>query len=72
MILPSGVMHSDEFQPLREFVLESDGEKRFEVFDSVPDFLFDQGKLEKNSNTNINQRTVIVLVKLSEEVKILT
>lgn len=72
MILPSGVMHSDDFQILRDFVLESNGEKRFEVFDSVPDFLFDQGKLEKNSNTNINQRTVIVLVRLSAHTKILT
>ena len=56
-----------QFAPLRNYVLGLDASVSLNVFDSVPDFLFDQGKIETNSNTNINQRTVIITVNNAEE-----
>ena len=43
-----------------------------QIFDSVPDFLFDQGKIESNTNTNINQRTTILLLNRNEKNSIYT
>jgi hypothetical protein len=59
-IVPLSLVGAKETQSLRDFLLEEDAEIRLQIFDSVPDFLFDQGKIESNTNTNINQRTVIV------------
>ena len=72
MILPQGVVVSREAASLRSFLLGVPGSKKFQVFDSVPDFLFDQGKIESNTNTNINQRTTIVTVEKGSEEEILT
>jgi len=72
MIIPQAVMGARETQSLRNHVLSLDAEVRFQVFDSVPDFLFDQGKIESNTNTNINQRTVIVSVSKRKSKKIFT
>ncbi len=72
MILPQGVVVSRDADRLRSFLLGIRGSKTFQVFDSVPDFLFDQGKIESNSNTNINQRTTIVTVQKGREEEILT
>ena len=72
MIIPQAVMGARETQSLRNHVLSLDAEVRFQVFDSVPDFLFDQGKIESNTNTNINQRTVIVSVSKSKSKQIFT
>ena len=66
MIIPQAVMGARETQSLRNHVLNLNAEVKFQVFDSVPDFLFDQGKIESNTNTNINQRTVIVSVSKKE------
>lgn len=60
MIIPQAVMGARETKSLRERLLKEDARVVLQVFDSVPDFLFDQGKIESNSNTNINQRTTIV------------
>ena len=59
-IVPQSIVGSKETQSLRDLLLAQDGELTFQVFDSVPDFLFDQGKIESNSNTSINQRTTII------------
>ena len=72
MIIPQAVMGARETQSLRNHVLNLNAEVKFQVFDSVPDFLFDQGKIESNSNTNINQRTVIVSVSKGKSKKIFT
>jgi hypothetical protein len=64
MIVPQSLMVSKNGSEVRKHLLKLDGRIEFQVFDSVPDFLFDQGKIEKNTNTNINQRTVIVTVDL--------
>jgi hypothetical protein len=72
MIIPQAVMGARETQSLRNHVLSLNAEVKFQVFDSVPDFLFDQGKIESNTNTNINQRTVIVSVSKGKSKKIFT
>lgn len=72
MIIPQAVMGARETQTLRNHVLNLNAEVKFQVFDSVPDFLFDQGKIESNTNTNINQRTVIVTVSKRKSKKIFT
>ena len=72
MIIPQSVMGAREAQSLRNLVLNLNAEVKFQVFDSVPDFLFDQGKIESNTNTNINQRTVIVSVSKRRPKKIFT
>jgi hypothetical protein len=72
MIIPQAVMGARETQSLRNHVLNLNAEVKFQVFDSVPDFLFDQGKIESNTNTNINQRTVIVSVSKGKSKKIFT
>jgi len=64
MIIPQSVMVSKNGSKVRKHLLSLNGRIDFQVFDSVPDFLFDQGKIEKNTNTNINQRTVIVTAHL--------
>jgi len=65
-IIPQSIMCSKQIQTLRDIVLDLDASVCLQVFDSVPDFLFDQGKIESNSNTNINQRTTILTVNKSE------
>ena len=72
MIIPQAIMGARETQSLRNHVLNLNAEVKFQVFDSVPDFLFDQGKIESNTNTNINQRTVIVSVSKRRSKKIFT
>lgn len=72
MIIPQSVMGSKDADILRAFLLEENGAVKFQVFDSVPDFLFDQGKIDNNTNTNINQRTVIVSVDRSAERRVTT
>lgn len=72
MIIPQAVMGAQETESLRNHVLNLNAEIKFQVFDSVPDFLFDQGKIESNTNTNINQRTVIVSVSKRKSRKIFT
>ena len=59
-IVPQSIVGGKETSVLREFLFKQDSQLRFQNFDSVPDFLFDQGKIESNTNTNINQRTTIV------------
>ena len=59
-IVPQSFVVSNDAESLRRFVLKQDAEFRLQVFDSVPDFLFDQGKIESNSNTSINQRTAMI------------
>ena len=59
-IVPQSFVVSNDAECLRRFVLKQDAEFRLQVFDSVPDFLFDQGKIESNSNTSINQRTAMI------------
>ena len=65
MIVPQSIMGSKETDSIRKLLLKQNGECTFQVFDSVPDFLFDQGKLDSNTNTNINQRTCIITVDFS-------
>lgn len=72
MIIPQAIMGARETQYLRDHLLNLKAEVKFQVFDSVPDFLFDQGKIESNSNTNINQRTVIVSASFGKPKKIFT
>ena len=62
LIIPQSIIGSKESLPLREIILNQDAKVTFQIFDSVPDFLFDQGKIESNTNTNINQRTAIITV----------
>jgi len=71
-IVPQSVVGAKETQPLRDFLLSNDAEIRFQIFDSVPDFLFDQGKIESNTNTNINQRTVIISLNRNKRKAIYT
>ena len=66
-IIPQSFVGGKQFAPLRNYVLGLDASVSLNVFDSVPDFLFDQGKIETNSNTNINQRTAIITINNAEE-----
>ena len=72
LIVPQSIMGSKQIQPLRDILLKLDASIRLQVFDSVPDFLFDQGKIESNSNTSINQRTTILIVDKSEDKSLTT
>ena len=71
-IVPQSIVGAKETQPLRDFLFKKDAEIRFQVFDSVPDFLFDQGKIESNTNTNINQRTAIITLNQNKRKAIYT
>jgi len=71
-IMPQGVLGAKDTQSLRDFLFREDGEISFQTFDSVPDFLFDQGKIESNTNTNINQRTTITTVNRDKRKSIFT
>ena len=59
-IVPQSIVVSNDADCLRKYLLKQAAEIRLQIFDSVPDFLFDQGKIESNSNTSINQRTAII------------
>tara|TARA_B110000003_G_scaffold133666_1_gene135638 strand:+ start:12234 stop:14210 length:1977 start_codon:yes stop_codon:yes gene_type:complete len=72
MIVPLAVVNSNDGRALREFLLSKEGSLVFQNFDSVPDFLFDQGKIENNTNTNINQRTTIITLNLSKKKEVKT
>jgi len=61
-IVPQSIVGALGTQSLRDFLFEQEASLKFQVFDSVPDFLFDQGKIESNTNTSINQRTTIVFI----------
>jgi hypothetical protein len=65
-IVPQSIVASKETLPLRQRLIEDGSSLRMQIFDSVPDFLFDQGKIESNTNTNINQRTTILLLNRNE------
>ena len=71
-IVPQSVVGGKETSSLREFLFSKDAEIRFQIFDSVPDFLFDQGKIESNTNTNINQRTVIINMNKNRQESVYT
>jgi hypothetical protein len=60
MIVPISLLNSKQAKSVRSMILEEEGSVGFENFDCVPGFLFDQGKIEDNSNTNITQRTTIL------------
>jgi len=66
IIVPQSFMVGNNFKPLREIILSLPHSIKFQVFDSVPDFLFDQGKIDANSNKSINQRTTIITVDKSK------
>ena len=66
-IIPQSIVASKETLPLRQRLIDDESSLRMQIFDSVPDFLFDQGKIESNTNTNINQRTTIVLLNRNEK-----
>jgi hypothetical protein len=61
-IVPQSIVGALGTQSLRDLFFEQEAALKFQVFDSVPDFLFDQGKIESNTNTSINQRTTIVFI----------
>ena len=61
-IVPQSIVGAVGTQSLRDLIFEQEAALKFQVFDSVPDFLFDQGKIESNTNTSINQRTTIVFI----------
>ena len=48
---------ADDHNIQSAFLFEQNSQLKFQIFDSVPDFLFDQGKIESNTNTNINTNT---------------
>jgi hypothetical protein len=72
MIVPLNIINSRECLVLRELIFAENCYVAFQNFDSVPDFLFDQGKIEENSNTNITQRTTILTINKSRSSKIMT
>ena len=43
-IVPQSIVISKETMPLRKRLIEDSSSLRMQTFDSVPDFLFDQGK----------------------------
>jgi hypothetical protein len=71
-IVPQSIVASKETLPLRQRLIDDESSLRMQIFDSVPDFLFDQGKIESNTNTNINQRTTILLLNRNEKNSIYT
>ena len=71
-IVPQSIVISKETMPLRKRLIEDSSSLRMQTFDSVPDFLFDQGKIESNTNTNINQRTTIVTLDRTEKNSVFT
>jgi hypothetical protein len=71
-IIPQSIVASKETLPLRQRLINDESSLRMQIFDSVPDFLFDQGKIESNTNTNINQRTTILLLNRNEKNSIYT
>ncbi|MDA1167643.1 MAG: Eco57I restriction-modification methylase domain-containing protein, partial [archaeon] len=66
-IVPQSIVASKETLPLRQRLIDERSSLSLQIFDSVPDFLFDQGKIESNTNTNINQRTAILLLDRNQE-----
>ena len=71
-IVPQSVIGGKDTQALRDFLFRERAKIIFHIFDSVPDFLFDQGKIESNTNTNINQRTTIISLTRSKRKTIYT
>jgi len=71
-IVPQSIVASKETLPLRQRLIDDESSLRMQIFDSVPDFLFDQGKIESNTNTNINQRTTIILLNRNEKNSVYT
>jgi hypothetical protein len=71
-IVPQGIINSRETDSLRMALISQDARVQFQIFDSVPDFLFDQGKIDSNTNTNINQRTTIITVNRGQKRTLLT
>jgi hypothetical protein len=71
-IVPQSIVAAKETLPLRQRLIDDESSLRMQIFDSVPDFLFDQGKIESNTNTNINQRTTILLLNRNEKNSIYT
>ena len=71
-IVPQSVVGAKETQSVRDLLLSEEAEIGFQIFDSVPDFLFDQGKIESNTNTNINQRTTIISLNRNKRKAIYT
>ena len=71
-IVPQSIVASKETLLLRQRLIDDESSLRMQIFDSVPDFLFDQGKIESNTNTNINQRTTIILLNRNEKNSVYT
>ena len=72
LIVPQGIVNSNETQSLRQSLIGENASVAFQIFDSVPDFLFDQGKIDANTNTNINQRTTIITIDRNKTKELLT
>jgi len=72
LIVPQGIVNSNETQSLRQSLIGENASVAFQIFDSVPDFLFDQGKIDANTNTNINQRTTIITIDRNKTKQLLT
>jgi len=71
-IVPQSLVGAVGTQSLRDLIFEQEAALKFQVFDSVPDFLFDQGKIESNTNTSINQRTTIVFIDKNSSKSLIT
>lgn len=71
-IVPQSIVGAAGTQSLRELIFAQGAAMKFQVFDSVPDFLFDQGKIESNTNTSINQRTTIVFIDKNSSKSLIT
>ena len=71
-IVPQSIVGAVGTQSLRELIFAQGAAMKFQVFDSVPDFLFDQGKIESNTNTSINQRTTIVFIDKNSSKSLIT
>ena len=71
-IVPQSIVGALGTQSLRDLFFEQEAALKFQVFDSVPDFLFDQGKIESNTNTSINQRTTIIFIDKNSSRSLIT
>ena len=71
-IVPQSIVGAVGTQSLRDLIFKQEAALKFQVFDSVPDFLFDQGKIESNTNTSINQRTTIVFIDKNSSKSLIT
>ena len=66
-IVPQSVVQSESMKPIRKILHSRCSDITQEVFDCVPGYMFDQGKIGSNSSTSITQRVAIITAITGEK-----